>query len=95
MMAAFKGSPAFSFCEISCTISTQKPLQPCECFDGLIAIMLGTLRMSAQEAIAAYVRLAPMIFPLKGDLVSKAIKVVLGMPLFKAKVLETEVKALV
>jgi patatin-like phospholipase/acyl hydrolase len=103
-MAAFeKGFSLLIVRNIIHNINAEKSLRPCECFDliagtstgGLIASMLGTLRMSAQEAIAAYVRLAPRIFPLKGDMVSKAIKAVVETPLFDAKVLEMEVKTLV
>jgi patatin-like phospholipase/acyl hydrolase len=47
-----------------------RPVLPFECFDliggtstgGLIAIMLGRLRMTIDEAIAAYKELAPEIF---------------------------------
>ncbi|KAK6393510.1 hypothetical protein LTR65_002382 [Meristemomyces frigidus] len=51
-------------------INPQDPPKPCEYFDmiggtstgGLIAIMLGRLRMSIDGAIAAYVKLSPKIF---------------------------------
>ncbi|KAK5122119.1 hypothetical protein LTR85_004365 [Meristemomyces frigidus] len=51
-------------------INPEEPPKPCEYFDmiggtstgGLIAIMLGRLRMSIDHAIAAYVKLSPKIF---------------------------------
>ncbi|KAK5165890.1 uncharacterized protein LTR77_008814 [Saxophila tyrrhenica] len=51
-------------------LNRQNPPKPCDCFDliggtstgGLIAIMLGRLRMSAQEAITAYTELSKPVF---------------------------------
>ena len=52
------------------TINADNPPKPCDYFDmiggtstgGLIAVMLGRLRMSVDEAYDAYMRLAPHIF---------------------------------
>lgn len=51
----------------------EDPPRPCDVFDmiggtstgGLIAIMLGRLRMTAKEAIDAYLKLSPKIFTKK------------------------------
>ncbi|KAF2185027.1 hypothetical protein K469DRAFT_779737 [Zopfia rhizophila CBS 207.26] len=55
-------------------LDPRKPLRPCECFDmiagtstgGLIAIMLGMLRMTIKEYIDPYLGSAPKIFPKEG-----------------------------
>ena len=82
-------------------------LRPCEYFDmiagtstgGLIAIMLGTLRMNIDECITAYLALAPKIFPKKSFLSNnKLIKLFnagRGSARFDATALEEEVKKLV
>jgi patatin-like phospholipase/acyl hydrolase len=84
-----------------------KPLRPCEYFDmiagtstgGLIAIMLGTLRMDIDECIKAYSALAPKIFPQNGfvsdNKITKFFKAAKGSAWFDAKALEDEVKNLV
>jgi patatin-like phospholipase/acyl hydrolase len=88
-------------------IEEDKPFRPCEHFDiiagtstgGLIAIMLGTLRMSVDEAIQSYLALAPKIFPkegfVSGNLFTKVIKGVRGTARFDATALENEVKKMV
>ena len=85
----------------------KQPLRPCELFDmiagtstgGLIAIMLGSLRMNVDECIDAYLALAPKIFPKKGFLsdnkLSRLFKAVRGTVRFDATTLEEEVKMLV
>jgi patatin-like phospholipase/acyl hydrolase len=82
-------------------------LRPCEHFDmiagtstgGIIAIMLGTLRMNVDECIEAYLALAPKIFPKKGffldNKLRRLIKGVRGTARFDATALEEEVKKLV
>lgn len=55
---------------IICTIDAANPPKPCDYFDmiggtstgGLIAIMLGRLKMSVDECIAAYTSLADRVF---------------------------------
>jgi patatin-like phospholipase/acyl hydrolase len=85
----------------------KQPLRPCEFFDaiagtstgGLIAIMLGTLRMNVDECIDGYLELAPKIFRKEGFLsdnkLSKFFKGVRGTARFDATALEEEVKKLV
>ncbi|KAF2815263.1 FabD/lysophospholipase-like protein, partial [Mytilinidion resinicola] len=85
----------------------EQPPRPCEYFDiiagtstgGLIAIMLGTLRMSIDDAIKSYMDFAPKIFPKEGfasgNFASKFIKAVSGKARFDATALEVEVKKLV
>ena len=85
----------------------ERSLEPCECFDmiagtstgGLIAIMLGTLRMSVDDCITSYLQLTPRIFPEEGFIsrtkVTKFVKAVRGNPRFDATVLEEEIKKLV
>jgi patatin-like phospholipase/acyl hydrolase len=82
-------------------------LRPCEYFDmiagtstgGLIAIMLGTLRMNVDECITAYLALAPKIFPkesfISGSKLIKLFKAGRGTARFDATALEEEVKKLV
>ncbi|KAE9379634.1 hypothetical protein N431DRAFT_364884, partial [Stipitochalara longipes BDJ] len=82
-------------------------LLPCEVFDmiagtstgGLIAIMLGMLRMDVQTCIDEYIKLAPRIFPLEGFVsrrsLTKAYKVLLGRYRFDPRPLEQEIKRLV
>jgi patatin-like phospholipase/acyl hydrolase len=85
----------------------EQPPRPCEYFDiiagtstgGLIAIMLGTLRMSIGDAIKSYMDFAPKIFPKEGfasgNFAGKFIKAVSGKARFDATALEVEVKKLV
>jgi patatin-like phospholipase/acyl hydrolase len=84
----------------------QLPL-PCEYFDiiagtstgGLIAIMLGTLRMSIDDAITCYQDLAPKIFPeegfVSGNIASRFVKAERGKARFNASAMEVEIKKLV
>ena len=88
-------------------LEEKEPSRPCEHFDiiagtstgGLIAIMLGTLRMSADEAIESYLEFAPKIFPKQGfissNVLTKLFKNVLGTARFDETALENEVKKMV
>ena len=88
-------------------LDEKQPLRPCEYFDiiagtstgGLIAIMLGTLRMSVDEAIKSYLDFAPKIFPREGfvsrNRLTKVFKGVRGTARFDATALENEVKEMV
>ncbi|KAI9776691.1 MAG: hypothetical protein M1839_009418 [Geoglossum umbratile] len=88
-------------------LDEKQPLRPCEYFDiiagtstgGLIAIMLGTLRMSVDEAIKSYLDFAPKIFPREGFVsrnpLTKVFKGVRGTARFDATALENEVKEMV
>jgi patatin-like phospholipase/acyl hydrolase len=85
----------------------KQPLRLCEYFDiiagtstgGLIAIMLGTLRMSVDDYIKSYLNFTPKIFPkegfVSGNPFSKFFKAVSGKARFDATALEEEVKKLV
>jgi patatin-like phospholipase/acyl hydrolase len=87
-------------------IPEQQLLRPCDHFDmiagtstgGLIAIMLGTLSMSVQECIDAYLDIAPKIFPkenfVSGSTLGRVWKGVRGTARFDAAALEAEVKKL-
>ncbi|OCL10096.1 FabD/lysophospholipase-like protein [Glonium stellatum] len=84
----------------------RQPLRPCEYFDmmagtstgGLIAIMLGTLRIDINECISAYLDLAPKIFPKNGFIsdnkVTRLFKAAHGTARFGTKELECEIKRL-
>jgi patatin-like phospholipase/acyl hydrolase len=88
-------------------IPENEPFRPCEHFDiiagtstgGLIAIMLGTLRMSVDDAIESYLAFAPKIFPkegfVSGNRLTKLFKGVRGTTRFDATALENEVKKMV
>jgi patatin-like phospholipase/acyl hydrolase len=88
-------------------LDDKEPFRPCEYFDimagtstgGLIAIMLGTLRMSVDEAIDSYLDFAPKIFPkegfVSGNRLTKLLKGVRGTARFDATALENEVKKMV
>jgi patatin-like phospholipase/acyl hydrolase len=88
-------------------LEEREPFRPCEHFDiiagtstgGLIAIMLGTLRMSVDDAIQSYLAFAPKIFPkegfVSGNPLTKLFKVVRGTARFDATALENEVKEMV
>lgn len=85
----------------------ERPLRPCQFFDlmagtstgGLIAIMLGTMRMTIDECLAAYLDLAPKIFPeegfLSGSKAGRLFKSARGTARFDAAALEREVKRMV
>lgn len=85
----------------------ERPLRPCQFFDlmagtstgGLIAIMLGTMRMTIDECVAAYLDLAPKIFPeegfLSGSKAGRLFKSARGIARFDAAALEREVKRMV
>ncbi|KAF2259411.1 FabD/lysophospholipase-like protein [Lojkania enalia] len=85
----------------------ERPLRPCHFFDlmagtstgGLICIMLGTMRMTIDECITAYLELAPKIFPeegiLYGSKAGKLFKSFRGAARFDAMALEEEVKNMV
>ncbi|KAF2790687.1 FabD/lysophospholipase-like protein [Melanomma pulvis-pyrius CBS 109.77] len=88
-------------------LEEKEPFRPCEHFDiiagtstgGLIAIMLGTLRMSVDDAIKSYLAFAPKIFPKEGFVSShrltKLYKGLRGTARFDATALENEVKEMV
>ncbi|KAL9100922.1 MAG: hypothetical protein Q9163_003758 [Psora crenata] len=81
-------------------------LRPCDYFDliagtstgGLIAVMLGTLRMDIETCIDEYLKLAPEIFPLEGliqqSIAGKLFKTVFGRERFEAKPIELAIKGL-
>ena len=83
------------------------PALPCEYFDliagastgGLIAVMLGPLRMDVNSCIQSYLKLAPRIFPLEGPVAkwswSKNLKVVGGISRFNADGMEAALKELI
>jgi patatin-like phospholipase/acyl hydrolase len=85
----------------------KQSLRPCEYFDiiagtstgGLIAIMLGTLRMTVDDCITSYQSFAPKIFPKEGfrarNPMSRFFKAVGGKARFDASSLEEEVKKMV
>ena len=86
---------------------SDSPLLPCNYFDliggtstgGLIAVMLGPLRMDIKTCIAKYLELAPKIFPLEGYVsgskIVKGYKAVRGKHRFDPKPMEFEVKKMV
>jgi patatin-like phospholipase/acyl hydrolase len=88
-------------------VEEKEPFRPCEHFDiiagtstgGLIAIMLGTLRMSVDDAIESYLAFAPKIFPkegfVSGSSLTKFFKGVRGTARFNATALENEMKEMV
>lgn len=88
-------------------LEENEPVRPCEHFDiiagtstgGLIAIMLGTLRMSVDDAIESYLAFAPKIFPeegfASGNFLIRFFKGVRGTARFDATALENEVKKMV
>lgn len=61
-------------------IDPESPPKPCDCFDmiggtstgGLIAVMLGRLRMSVDECIAAYTSLSDKVFEKKKHRISSS-----------------------
>ena len=87
--------------------SIKRPLRPCDYFDliggtstgGLIAIMLGILEMDADSCINEYMKLSPIIFPVKnfvsGSKVVKGAKVISGSTQFEAAPLEAAIKQLI
>lgn len=80
---------------------------PCEYFDliagtstgGLIAVMLGPLRMDIDSCIAQYLEMAPVIFPEEGLISSnswiKKGKAIQGQSRFKAEPMEKYIKGLI
>ncbi|KAL3422240.1 kinesin light chain [Phlyctema vagabunda] len=87
--------------------SIPRPLLPCDYFDliggtstgGLIAVMLGTLRMDVDSCIKEYLAMAPNIFPIEtlisGNKFSKFLKGAKGKARFDSKPMEQAIKNLV
>ncbi|MCJ1247305.1 hypothetical protein MMC30_004519 [Trapelia coarctata] len=87
--------------------TVKRPLLPCNYFDmiagtstgGLIAIMLGVLRMDVDTCISKYLEMAPQIFPtegfVSGSKMGKLWKGIKGEARFDAGKLESYVKNLV
>jgi hypothetical protein len=84
--------------ELSQQIQSPTTLLPCEVFDliigtstgGILALMLGRLRMSVEDCICEYVRLAKAVFDSPWRF-----RVLLGKPMYSARALENAMQDLI